>query len=68
RALYASYGLTAGAADAALKQTRGRAATLDARARGSLPNEESDRAARYASAPRPLRLVKGFRKSSLGTV
>ena len=71
RALFASYGLTtAAAAEAALKQTRGRAATLDARARASLPNDEPDRAARerHSPRPRPLRLVKGFRKSSLGSV
>jgi LuxR family maltose regulon positive regulatory protein len=78
RALFASYGLTAAAADAALKPTRGRASTLDARARSSLVADEKERPAaapapaparerQAAQRPRPLRLVKGFRKSSLGT-
>jgi LuxR family maltose regulon positive regulatory protein len=76
RALFASYGVTTAAADAALKQTRGRASTLDARARSSLVTEETDwrpaapppprERERPLSRPRPLRLVKGFRKSSLG--
>jgi len=67
RALYASYGLPAAGADAALKETRGRAATLDARARREGTAEESER----TSVPRgvrqtgrlSLRLVNPSRKS-----
>jgi len=74
RALFSSYGATAAAADAAVKQTRGRASMLDERARSCLVTEEKDRRPAAPPAPRerhtgrlrPLRLVKGFRKSSLG--
>jgi LuxR family maltose regulon positive regulatory protein len=71
RALYASYGLSAAGADAALVETRGRAATLDARARREGVAEESERtpaAARgaRASGRLSLRLVKSSRKT-LGT-
>ena len=67
RALYASYGLAPERADAALCETRGRAATLDARARREWVAEEAER----APAPRTirhsgrlsLRLVKPPRKS-----
>lgn len=70
RALYASYGLTASGADAALRETRGRAAMLDARARREDSGEESERthAARGArqTGRLSLRLLKPSRKS-LGT-
>lgn len=70
RALYASYGLTAERADAALRETRGRASTLDARARRDGLVEESERtpATRGArhSGRLSLRLVKSPRKS-MGT-
>ena len=75
RELFAGYGVGPTAADAALKQTRGRASTLDERARSCLVAEDKDRRPaapaapreRPLSRPRPLRLVKGFRKSSLGS-
>jgi ATP/maltotriose-dependent transcriptional regulator MalT len=70
RALYASYGLPDSGADAALRETRGRAATLDARARREGVSEEAERthAARGArqTGRLALRLVKSPRKS-LGT-
>ena len=70
RRLYASYGLPAAGAEAALVETRGRAAALDARARSSGVAAEAERlpAPRGARAnARPaLRLVKGGRKSSMG--
>ncbi|HVF56168.1 MAG TPA: AAA family ATPase [Pyrinomonadaceae bacterium] len=69
RKLFASYGLSAERAEAALAETRGRAATLHAQARTASVNEEAIRliAAREARHSRPLRLVKGFaRKSSMG--
>jgi LuxR family maltose regulon positive regulatory protein len=53
RRLYASYGLPAESAEAALRETRGRAATLDARAR----------AEGHQSGRLSLRLVKSPRKS-----
>jgi ATP/maltotriose-dependent transcriptional regulator MalT len=70
RALYASYGLAGSGADAALRETRGRASTLDARARRDGVAAESERtpAARGArqSGRLSLRLVKSPRKS-MGT-
>jgi hypothetical protein len=70
RALYASYGLGAERADAALRETRGRAATLDARARADAVAEEVERATSPRGARQTgrlsLRLVKPQRKS-LGT-
>lgn len=71
RRLYASYGLPASSAEAAFKETRGRASALDARARTDGVAAEAER----LSASRParstarlaLRLVKGGRKSSMGT-
>ena len=70
RALYASYGLPGAGADAALSETRGRAATLDARARREGVAEERERtpSARGArhSGRLSLRLVKTPRKT-LGT-
>ena len=67
RGLYASYGLAPERAEAALRETRGRAATLDARARSEAVGEEverivSGRGAR-ASGRLSLRLVKSPRKS-----
>ncbi|MCA1619511.1 MAG: AAA family ATPase [Acidobacteria bacterium] len=67
RSLYASYGLPGERAGAAHAETRGRAATLDARARREAAAEDADRAA----APRggrqtgrlSLRLVKSPRES-----
>jgi len=71
RRLFATYGLAPARADEALVRTRGRAATLDAQARAAAVFEEAERltAAREAqSAGRgALRLIKGFRKSSMGT-
>ncbi|HEX8293073.1 MAG TPA: AAA family ATPase [Pyrinomonadaceae bacterium] len=70
RALYASYGLPAERADAALRETRGRAATLDARARREGAAEGSERTPQSRGARQSgrlsLRLVKPPRKS-LGT-
>ena len=67
RALYASYGLPASGADAALRETRGRAATLDARARRDGIAEESERTPQARGARQtgrlPLRLLKSPRKS-----
>ena len=67
RGLYASYGLGAERAEAALRETRGRAATLDARARSETVGEEvervmSGRGAR-ATGRLSLRLVKSPLKS-----
>jgi LuxR family maltose regulon positive regulatory protein len=71
RLLYASYGLAPARAEEALARTRGRAATLDAQARAAAVFEEAERqtAAREAqsAARHTLRLIKGFRKSSMGT-
>lgn len=70
RRLYASYGLAVEQAEAALKCTHGRAATLDARARSEAV-ADADAAgivsARGTRQSRPLQLVRGFGKSSLGT-
>ena len=70
RSLYASYGLPGAGADAALRETRGRAATLDARARRDGVTEEKDRSAAARGARQSgrlsLRLVKPPRKT-LGT-
>jgi LuxR family maltose regulon positive regulatory protein len=67
RGLYASYGLAAQRADAALRETRGRAATLDARARSEAVVEEAERvvSARVArqTGRLSLRLVKTPRKT-----
>jgi ATP/maltotriose-dependent transcriptional regulator MalT len=67
RALYASYGLTTERADAALRETRGRAATLDARARREGVVVESERTTPARGARHTgrlsLRLVKPPRKS-----
>jgi len=67
RGLYASYGLAAERAALALQETRGRAETLDARARAEAVAEEVERVA-SARGTRPsgrpsLRLVKAPRKS-----
>lgn len=71
RRLFASYGLKAERAEAALVETRGRAATLDERARCEGVAEEAARivASRGArtTGRLSLRLVKGARKSSMGT-
>jgi LuxR family maltose regulon positive regulatory protein len=71
RALYASYGLPAERAEVALAETRGRAATLDARARAEVL--EADDPGRFAATRGArhtgrlsLRLVKSPRKT-LGT-
>jgi ATP/maltotriose-dependent transcriptional regulator MalT len=70
RALYASYGLPNSGADAALRDTRGRAATLDARALREGVAEESERAPTSRGARQTgrlsLRLLKSPRKT-LGT-
>jgi ATP/maltotriose-dependent transcriptional regulator MalT len=70
RALYASYGLPCAGADAALRETRGRAATLDARARREGVAEEKERTSSSRGARQSsrltLRLVKSPRKT-LGT-
>jgi ATP/maltotriose-dependent transcriptional regulator MalT len=60
--LYASYGLPAERAETALRETRGRAATLDARARRELLSEEPERAPRHTGRL-SLRLLKTPRKS-----
>jgi ATP/maltotriose-dependent transcriptional regulator MalT len=70
RSLYASYGLPASGADAGLRETRGRAATLDARARREGVAVETERAPSSRGARQSgrlsLRLVKPPRKT-LGT-
>ena len=71
RALYASYGLASERAETALRETRGRAATLDARARSEAVGEEVERVVSGRVGARQtgrlsLRLVKSPRKS-LGT-
>ncbi|HEX8286292.1 MAG TPA: AAA family ATPase [Pyrinomonadaceae bacterium] len=70
RALYASYGLPGAAAEAAHGETRGRAATLDARARREVVAEDTDRPAATRGGRQTgrlsLRLVKSPRKT-LGT-
>jgi LuxR family maltose regulon positive regulatory protein len=70
RALYASYGLTSERAETSLRETRGRAATLDARARSEAVGAEVERVVSGRVA-RPtgrvsLRLVMSPRKT-LGT-
>jgi LuxR family maltose regulon positive regulatory protein len=71
RRLFASYGLQTAHADAALMETRGRAAMLDALARSTVVAEESPRTnvsrGVRQSGRLTLRLVKGGRKTSLGT-
>jgi LuxR family maltose regulon positive regulatory protein len=71
RRLFASYGLPAASAEAAFKETRGRASALDARARTAGVAAEAERlsASRTArsTARLSLRLIKGGRKSSMGT-
>ncbi|HEX7957042.1 MAG TPA: AAA family ATPase [Pyrinomonadaceae bacterium] len=69
RALYASYGLPAERAAAALAATRGRAATLDAHARAEWQTDEVGRASAASRVARhtgrlSLRLVKTPRKSA----
>ncbi len=70
RDLYASYGLAGSAAAAALSETRGRAAMLDARARRDGVREELERTPQSrgarASGRLSLRLVQSPRKT-LGT-
>ena len=70
RALYASYGLPGACADAALRETRGRAATLDARVRREGLAEQPERTASARNSRQTgrlaLRLVKPPRKS-MGT-
>lgn len=71
RALYASYGLPSDRADPALRETRGRAATLDARARREGVAEEPERTPASVRGARQtgrlsLRLVQSPRKT-LGT-
>lgn len=71
RRLYASYGLAPERAEAALMETRGRASLIDARARGEGVVLETERSAAarhtHSTGRLTLRLVKGGRKSSLGT-
>ena len=71
RRLFATYGLAPERADEALARTRGRAATLDAQARAARASEEAERSAAaresQSTARDTLRLIKGFRKSSMGT-
>ena len=71
RALYGTYGLTTEHAEEALIRTRGRAATLDAQAQAISAFEEAQRLTaaregRGAASRNSLRLIKGFRKSSMG--
>jgi LuxR family transcriptional regulator, maltose regulon positive regulatory protein len=67
RGLYASYGLASERAEAALRETRGRAATLDARARSEAVGEEVERVMSARDMRQTgrlsLRLVKSPRKS-----
>jgi LuxR family transcriptional regulator, maltose regulon positive regulatory protein len=71
RRLFASYGLPAASAEAAFKETRGRASALDRRARSAGVAAEAERLAASLGARSTgrlsLRLVKGGRKSSMGT-
>lgn len=64
RRLFREYGLASERAEDALRRTRGRAHLLDAEARAA---GEVERARDVRAPGRPLRLVKGFRKSRLGT-
>ncbi len=71
RQLFASYGLAEERAEHILRETRGRAAIFDATTRKLSVIEEAARliAARDEhEGARSLRLVKGFHKSSMGTV
>jgi ATP/maltotriose-dependent transcriptional regulator MalT len=68
RRLYATYGLSPERAEVALRETRGRAATLDARARSEGSDAEAElvpnaRGARHTGRL-SLRLVKVPRKSA----
>jgi ATP/maltotriose-dependent transcriptional regulator MalT len=67
RGLYASYGLAPERAEAALRETRGRAATLDARARAEAVAEEVERVTSARGARTTgrlsLRLVNSPHKS-----
>lgn len=71
--LFASYGLSAEAARIAWQQTRGRASTLDARARAEAggngsPAKNAEPSRADETSARQLRLVKGFlSESSLET-
>ncbi len=71
RRLYASYGLSPERAESALMETRGRAAVIDTRARAEGVPLETERAtgtrAARTTGRLTLRLIKGGRKSSLGT-
>ena len=68
RRLYATYGLAPERAEAALRETRGRAATLDARARSEGVAAEAERATTGRAARHTgrlsLRLVRAPRKSA----
>jgi LuxR family maltose regulon positive regulatory protein len=67
RRLFASYGLAPERAEELLLHTRGRANLLDAEARAIAGDATAaTRPARESHQRRPLRLVKGFRKSNLG--
>jgi LuxR family transcriptional regulator, maltose regulon positive regulatory protein len=63
RRLYASYGIAPERAEAGLIETRGRASTLDARARAEGVAVETSRTSRATTGRLTLRLVKGGRKS-----
>jgi LuxR family maltose regulon positive regulatory protein len=71
RRLYASYGLSPERAESALIETRGRAVMIDTRARAEGVPLETERATGTRTARTTgrltLRLIKGGRKSSLGT-
>ena len=71
RRLFASYGLPVASAEPALTETRGRAALLDARARAAGVAAEAEHLnASHGAHPAgrlALRIVKGRRKTSLGT-
>jgi LuxR family maltose regulon positive regulatory protein len=72
RRLFASYGLAPERADEALALTRGRAALLDAEARAAAAPVSAEAEAERHPPARELmprvspRLIKGFRKSSMG--
>jgi len=66
--LYASYGLPAERAEAALRETRGRAATLDTRARRDGVTEEADRVATARGTRQVSHLVLRLVKSPCKTV
>ncbi|HZI20411.1 MAG TPA: AAA family ATPase [Pyrinomonadaceae bacterium] len=71
RRLFGTYGLSPERAEESLLRTRGRASLLDAEARalsaGDARAAERQGGGREAQSRRTLRLVKGFRKSNLGT-